>query len=614
MFRRFLDTLRYARPYRTQLILGVVFNVLSVVFSVISIPAIIPFLRILFGQKREVSAPPPEWAWEVESILANINYEITVMVAERGESTALLYICGGIVLIYFLKNLFRYLAQYVMADVRNGISRDIRNRLYDKMLRLPVSWFTEQRKGDLLSRATSDVQEVEYSILSSIEAYIKEPLSILGALAIMLYMSPSLTAFVFGLIVVSGLLIGNIGKSLKRRSRGAQERLGQLISQLEETLGGMRVIKAFNAEGYQSGKYRQENDRYRREMTQIIRQRDLASPFSEFMGVAVAALLLWYGAQYVFAGELDGAAFIAYLFAFFNVLTPAKSFSGAYFKVQKGAAAAERVAQILDAPEIITDKPDARPISGLHEGIRFEGVGFEYLPGIPVLQGIDLEIPRGQVVALVGASGAGKSTMADLLPRFYDVTEGRILLDGIDLRDIRLHDLRSLTGIVTQEAILFNDTIYNNIVFGLEGVTQAQVESAARIANAHDFIMASESGYRTVIGDRGSRLSGGQRQRLTIARAILKNPPLLILDEATAALDSESERLVQDALEQLMQQRTSLVIAHRLSTIQNADLIVVMSQGRIIEQGTHTELMAHNGDYRRLVEIQMIGTSAGSVT
>jgi ABC-type multidrug transport system fused ATPase/permease subunit len=513
----------------------------------------------------------------------------------------LVYVCLWIVGVFFLKNLFRYLSLFFMAPVRNGIIRDLRGQLFHKLLVLPLPYFSEERKGDLMSRITADVQEVEWSILNVLEAVFREPLIIGGALGIMLYISPQLTLFVFVLMFFTGFVIGGIGRRLKRSSLDVQERLGTLVSLIEEALSGLRIIKGFNAEGYQREKFGRENDGYRHTLTRLLWRRDLSSPLSEFLGIGVVAVLLWFGSRLVFSGQMAAETFLTFIFAFYNVIEPAKKLSRAVYDIQKGIAALQRVEMVLDAPQQISEPEHPQPLDTFSDAIEYRDVGFAYNNNEgPVLQDINLRIPKGRVVALVGASGAGKSTIADLLPRFYDVQSGGIFIDGIDIRDVSLRSLRHLMGIVSQEAILFNDTIYNNIVFGMEGVAAQDVERAARIANAHDFILATEYGYQTNIGDRGLKLSGGQRQRLTIARAILKNPPILILDEATSALDAESEKLVQQALEELMKNRTAIVIAHRLSTVRNADEIVVLHRGRIVQRGTHEELTAKEGEYLKL--------------
>lgn len=594
----------YIRNYKTNVSLNIISNILTALFTVVSIPMLIPFLEILFGREELVNTRP-EFAFSIDNILGIFNYELSQVILTHGKSTALAYVCIAILSVFFLKNLFRYLSLFFMAPVRNGIVRDIRQQLFDKILLLPLSYFSEERKGDLMSRISADVQEVEWSILNVLEAVFREPLIITGCLLYMLYESPSLTLFVFILILFTAVVIGGIGKSLKKSSSIVQEKLGNLVSIVEEALGGLRIIKGFNADNYQRNKFAKENNEYRWTLTRLLWRRDLSSPLSEFMGIGVVSILLWYGSRKVFSGELDPENFFTFLFAFYYVIEPAKSFSKAFFNIQKGIAAMTRVEKILDAESTIIEKDSPRTLNTFQSGISYQGVTFAYNQEEgPVLQDINLEIPKGKVIALVGASGAGKSTLVDLLPRFYDVQQGSILVDGHDIKYYSLKSLRAQMGIVSQEAILFNDTIYNNIVFGLEGITTEDVEHAAKIANAHDFIMATENGYQTNIGDRGNKLSGGQRQRITIARAILKNPPILILDEATSALDSESEKLVQEALLELMKKRTSIVIAHRLSTIQHADEIIVMKNGAIIERGTHQELLKKAGEYQKLVELQ----------
>lgn len=598
--------MKYLGNYRLLVAGNIASNILTALFTVVAIPLLAPFLNLLFSEdESRLLQELPQDSQGVTYATDWLNFQLSRLIIEHGREQALMYVIGAIIAAFFLKNLFRYLALFFMAPVRNGVVRDLRKQLFDKVLHLPLAYFSEERKGDTLSRISADVQEVEGSILNVLEAVFREPLIIIGSLAYMLYVSPSLTAFVFGLILFTAFIIGGIGRTLKRSSSAVQEKLGSIVAIVEEALGGLRIIKGFNAEPYQQQKFARENNSYRTLLTRLLWRRDLSSPLSEFLGISVVAVLLWFGSRQVFSGQLDAEVFLTFIFAFYNVIDPAKSFSKAYYHVQKGIGAMERIEVILDAPNTIQEKKDALPISELQTSIAYENVGFAYRNEEgPVLENIDLTISKGKVVALVGSSGAGKSTMVDLLPRFYDVSSGRITIDGNDIRDYRLHDLRSLMGIVSQDAILFNDSIYNNIVFGLQNVGSQEVEQAARIANAHDFIMGTEQGYQTNIGDRGNKLSGGQRQRITIARAILKNPPILILDEATSALDSESEKLVQAALVELMKNRTSIVIAHRLSTIQHADEIMVMKAGRIIERGTHAELLEVDGEYRKLVRLQ----------
>ncbi|NJC27843.1 ABC transporter ATP-binding protein [Neolewinella antarctica] len=602
-FRRLLG---YLANYRGLVTLAIVSNVLTAIFTVVAIPLFQPFLELLFEQVEPVTEAPAEVSiFDVESIGQQANFWMSEFIATAGKETALAWVCGFILLSFLFKNLFRYAALFFMSPVRSGIVRDLRNHLYAHLLQLPMGYFTEERKGNLLSRITSDVQEVESSILNVLEAIFREPFIIVGALGYMIITSPSLTVFVFGLMIFTGVVIGGVGKQLKRSSTVIQEKLGDIVSRTEESLGGLRIIKSFGAEKYQAGRFAELNDSYRHSLVRLLWRRDLSSPLTEFLGIATVALLLWYGSREVFSGSMEASTFISFIFAFYMVIDPAKNLSKAWYNIQKGLGALDRVEEVLDLPNAIVDNQGARTRDAVETGLSLRSVSFQYSNHTPeVLYDISFDLPKGKVVALAGGSGGGKSTIADLLPRFYDPTSGSITLDGHDLRDYRLKDLRDRFGIVSQEAILFNDTIYNNIVFGLENVTPDQVEEAARVANAHDFITATPAGYQTNIGDRGNKLSGGQRQRLTIARAILRNPDVLILDEATSALDAESERLVQDALQKLMAGRTALIIAHRLSTIQNADEIIVLDRGRIVERGTHLGLLGRGGAYSKLVALQ----------
>jgi subfamily B ATP-binding cassette protein MsbA len=602
-----LRFLRYFAPYKKLLALAITSNLLMSLFMVVSIPVLQPFLQILFNPDLQAPSPNAPEVAGFQEIEQQINAFLAALIQQHGREMALLVVCAFLVLTFLGKNFFRYCSLYFLAPVRNGVVRDIRQKLVGKMLDLPLSYFSEERKGDLMSRVSADVQEIEWSIVSVFEAIVREPIVILGSLAFMAYVSPQLLVFAFGLMLFSGLIIGTVGRSLRRQSAEAQSRLGLIGSVIEETLGGLRIIKGFNAERWQNERFGRENEGYARTLTRLYRRKDLAAPLSEFLGIVAVAVLLWFGARQVFASEISAATFITFLYAFYNVIEPAKHLSNASYSIRKGMGALERVEAVLNAPVSIRDDDKALKIKSFENKIEFKNVSFLYQNAErAALENVSLVVPKGKMVALVGASGAGKSTIADLLPRFYDVTAGKILLDGNDIRQLRLRDLRALMGIVSQEAILFNDTVRNNIVFSTSEISEAAIIAAAKAANAHEFIQNLPQGYDTNIGDRGSKLSGGQRQRLTIARALLKNPPILILDEATSALDSESEKLVQAALETLLQNRTALVIAHRLSTVQHADEIIVLDTGRVAERGTHAELMKSGKIYRKLVELQAL--------
>ena len=587
------------KGYKKNVILAIVSNVLMAIFTVVSIPMIAPFFDILFSQEVVALSKP-----EDNNLPDNLDYFFSQLVINYTPQKALLIVIAAMLVVFFLKNIFRYLALYFMAPVRNGIIYDLRKQIFEKYIDLPLSFYSTEKKGDLMNRMTSDVQEIEWSILNTIEAIFKAPLIIVGSLTFMILVSPQLTLFVLVLIVFTAFIIGGISKTLKRSSSEVQTRLGRISSILEETLGGLRIIKGFNAQEYQSEKLEKDNADYRNILTRLLWRRDLSSPLSEFLGILVVSMLLWYGSALVFDKVLTPDLFFAFIFAFFQVIEPAKSFSSAYYNIQKGLAAVDRVDNLLNIPNPIVDPENPLTDISFEREIKFEKVSFKYdNADTAALDQIDITINKGEVVALVGSSGAGKSTFVDLLPRFFDVSSGSIRIDGNDIRSYTLYDLRSLFGIVSQEAILFNDTIKNNILFGAEA-TDEQIEEAARIANVSEFVNEMPDKYQSNIGDRGMKLSGGQRQRLTIARAVLRNPPIMILDEATSALDSESELLVQDALEKLMKNRTTVVIAHRLSTIRNADKIVVLDKGKIVEMGSHEQLMTLNGNYNKFVEMQ----------
>ena len=610
---------RFVPPYKGYVALNIFFNLISTVLSLFSFAAIIPVLKLLFGlSEAQVVYTDLSSALSVEEYIdaarGNLYWWMEEQVAAHGSGYVLFMLGVFLIVMTGLKCLTAWLANYFMVPIRTGVLRDLRQQLYNKITRLPIGYFTEERKGDVMSRMTSDVGEVESSIMSSLDILFKDPVMILVYLLTLFFISWQLTVFVLLLLPVAGLIIGRIGRSLKRSSTRGQEQTAEILTQIEETLGGLRVVKAFNAEEKLQDRFLRLINETRRTFNRINRRYYLAHPVSEFLGTALIAVLLWYGGGLILSehSTIDAATFIYYLVIFYSIINPAKDLSKASYGIRRGTASLERIDKILTTVNNIREPEQPMPLSGFEGAIEFRDVSFAYRQDIPVLQHINLTIPKGKTVALVGQSGSGKTTMADLLPRFYDVTEGAVLLDGKDIRQFRTGDLRALMGNVNQEAILFNDSFYNNITFGVDttqpvpggGTWQEAVERAAKIANAHDFIMATPEGYETMIGDRGSRLSGGQRQRISIARAILKNPPILILDEATSALDTESEKLVQEALEKLMQDRTSLVVAHRLSTIRNADLICVLQDGQIVEQGTHEELMKLSGHYRRLIEMQ----------
>lgn len=604
LFRRFLP------PYKWYVIANIFLNLITAIFNLFSFASIIPILQILFGMDTNSHTYIPfSQIDSLDSLLEigknNIYAYIELLINQHGASTALMLLGIYLIIMTLLKTLSAFLASASLVPIRTGILRDIRNTIYRKITSLHLGYFSHEKKGDIISRITNDVVEVEASIISSLETIFKNPIMILLYLIVLFTMSWRLTIFVLILLPISGLLIGRIGKSLKRKSLLGQQLSGELIAQIEETLGGLRVVKAFNAESKLNQRFQSLNETIRHTFNRIHTRYFLAHPVSEFLGTAVIAILLWYGGYLILSGNggITAPEFIYYLVIFYSIINPFKELSRAGYSIQKGLASLQRIDAVLDAENKIIEPTNPQNINSFNNEIQFNNVSFKYQDEW-VLKNINLTIHKGQTVALVGQSGSGKSTLVDLIPRFYDTTEGSITIDGIDIRNLSTHNLRNLMGNVNQEAILFNDTIYNNITFGVESATQAEVEQAARIANAHDFIMATPDAYQTNIGDRGSRLSGGQRQRISIARAILKNPPILILDEATSALDTESERLVQEAIEQLMLNRTAIVIAHRLSTIKSADLICVLHEGKIIEQGTHEQLIALNGQYKKLCDMQ----------
>lgn len=604
----FRKILRFARPYRGYAVLNIIANIFYAFFATLAMVSLFPMLAVLFKQTETVEIEP---VWTglgdaKEYLYDYLNYFVTQKAGDD-SSDALIFMVLLVIIMFFLKNVFGYLAMYFITFLRNGVLKDLRNELYDKTIELPISHYSEKRKGDTIARLTSDVLEIQHSFLSILELIVREPLTLIFAIVAMVSISPRLTLFVFIFLPVSGFLISLIGKSLKRKSDKVQKEQGVFLSILEETLGGLKIIKGFTAESRFSGKFRESTNRFYRYSNTLLNRQNLATPASEFLGIAVIGVLLWYGGQMVLVDKtLEPELFITYMGLAYQILTPAKAISKASYGVRKGNAAAERVLEILETENPITDKPNAIKKSSFESGITLEKISFKYENDY-VLKNFDLSVPKGETVALVGQSGSGKSTIANLVTRFYDVNQGEIKIDGTDIRDITKKSLRQLMGLVTQDSILFNDTVAKNISLGKETASREEIIEAAKIANAHEFIEGLPKGYDTNIGDSGNKLSGGQKQRLSIARAVLKNPPIMILDEATSALDTESERLVQDALEKMMRNRTSIVIAHRLSTIQNANKIVVLQRGEIVEQGSHTELLLQNGIYKKLVEMQSLG-------
>jgi subfamily B ATP-binding cassette protein MsbA len=580
------------------------FNLLVILFSLFSFVMLIPFLNLLFGREQLVTVKP-ELTMNTQAILDYLNYFISQIIINEGKAQALVFICIFLLGTFFFRNLFRFLAMFFLANVRIGAVKDIREDIYKKLLILPLSFYTSRKKGDIIARITTDVQEIDYSIMNYLEMIVRDPVTIIAYFITLLIMSPGLTLFVVILLPVTGYLIGLIGRNLRKESKVGQAKSAGLLSIIEESISGLRIIKAFTAIDYSNKKFAGFNASYSKVMTKIYRTRDLSSPLSEFMSSAVIITVLWFGGKLVLNDQssISAAVFITYIVIFSQIIPPAKTFATGFYSIQKGIASAERVFEILDAEEVIEERPNPVRIHDFKASIGYKDVSFKYKHE-PVLKNITVEITKGKIIALVGESGGGKSTFADLLPRFYDVTGGQILIDGVDIRDYRIDDVRSLMGIVTQESILFNDSVFNNIAFGKTDVTLENVIEAAKVANAHEFIMQMEEGYESNIGDRGGKLSGGQRQRLSIARAVLRNPPILILDEATSSLDTESERLVQDALARVMSNRTSLVIAHRLSTIKFADEIIVLQKGEIVERGNHEELIKLGRVYKRLHDLQ----------
>ena len=597
--------LKFGLPYKKFAFLNVFFNILYALFSALSYVAMIPMMQILFGTTKQTFEPPVYN--EMEGIKSYVegffNYKITQYMSED-SGKALMFVIATIITLFFLKNIFNYLAMFFITFLRNGVLKDLRNALYKKTTALPVSFFSEKKKGDLMARISSDVLELQHSFLSVLELIVRDPLTIIFSLIVMFTFSTKLTLFVLIFIPISGAIISQIGKSLKKKSGRVQEEQGEFLSILEETIGGIKIIKAFNSENIFIKKFSDSTQRFFKYSNDLLNRQNMASPVSEFLGILVISILLWYGGKMVLLDQtLNGAIFLSYMGLAYNILTPAKGISRSLYNIKKGDAAAQRVLEILEAKDDMADDPDAVVIDKLNDKIVFKNIYFSYESKI-ILKDFSLNLKKGQTIALVGASGSGKTTVANLLNRFYDINNGALTIDGIAINKIKKSSLYGLTGMVTQDSILFNDTVKNNISLGNPNASEKEIKEAAKIANAEEFILNLENGYETVIGESGNKLSGGQKQRLSIARAILKNPDVLILDEATSALDTASEKLVQNALEYLMKNRTSLVIAHRLSTIQKADLIVVMNKGEIVETGNHKSLMGVDSTYKKLVDLQ----------
>ena len=601
--RKYSRVLSYLKDYKGSILIYLVSILLSITFSILSLAMLFPFLQLLFGANQTNIGTKSTSV----SIVNTVNQYLAKMMSEGGAYHALSIVCVFIILSIFLKNLFLYFAARTVGPMKNRIVTRLRIEMYNKLLSLPIGYFTEKRKGDLMSRMSNDINEVEGSVIGALEGWVKDPISIIINLSVLLYISPRLTVFILFSLPVMGLLIGRVTRSLKRQSIKVSEKSGETFSTIDETLGGLRVIKAFNVEHKLKQKFSVISEDLLEARNQILYKQALASPLSELMGVTVFSCILWFGGRLVLSHEIamSGALFLTYMGLFYNIIDPAKSISSAFSNLQKGSSAIARIEEVLKAPVTVDENPNGHKIHSFNHSIEFKNVSF-YYDDIAILKNINFNIEKGKTIALVGSSGAGKSTLADLVPRFHDVTSGEILVDGINIKDYSLQSLRGLISIVTQEPILFNDTIANNIALGMDNANLDAIVEAAKIANADNFITKKEQGYQTNIGDRGTKLSGGERQRVTIARAVLKNPPILILDEATSSLDTESERLVQDAINKLMNNRTSIVIAHRLSTIRHADEILVLHKGEIAERGTHDSLIEYKGIYHKLVEMQEV--------
>jgi ABC-type multidrug transport system fused ATPase/permease subunit len=598
---------QYIKPYKGLVAANVILNLLAIVFSVLSLTMMVPFLQMLFGT-QPITTNLPAFNWSLMWFKAAFDYKMGQLIAAGGQNTALFWVCVIIIVVFLLKNLFLYLASLKMANLHCSVLRDVRQKLFEKVLRLPLSYFTNERKGDLITRFTNDVQEIQIGAMSLVEAATRDPIAIIANLSLMLFISPSLTGFVLVILPLTGLIIGRIGKNLRKRSEQAQNQLGFLLSIVEEALSGLRIIKGFGASEAQTNRYSEQNQLQYKLLRKILKRRNLASPLTEFLSICVVALTLYVGGRMVLSGNssLSAEQFILFVVIFSQILPPAKGLISAYYQLQKGAASLQRIQAVIKAPEPIVEQQKGIVLPAFTREISFNNVSFSYGSNQPAVKNINFTLKKGQTIAIVGESGAGKTTIIDLLMRFYDVTEGQILIDGIDLRELSLPEWRQLTGMVSQEPVLFNDTVHFNISLGNSKATRSEVIEAAKIAHAHEFIKQLPNNYDTTIGERGGKLSGGEKQRLTIARALLRNPSILLLDEATSALDAQNERLIQAALQNLLNDRTALVIAHRLATVQHAHLILVMEHGQIIERGTHAELLALNGQYAKMVRLQML--------
>ncbi|MSQ78636.1 MAG: ATP-binding cassette domain-containing protein [Flavobacteriaceae bacterium] len=602
--------LSYARTGRWLVVSYSLCTLLSIVFGLMNITLLVPLLDVIFSKTEVLEIAKPEFSFSFQYLNKFFNWQFNEILREYGSLGTLYFVCGLVLASVILANFFRYLSQRIMIRVRVGVIKNLRKDFFEKIISLDLGFFSNQRKGDLISGMSNDLQSIEESVVATLQVFFKDPLIVMFYFGLLFYWSVQLTLFTLIVLPITGIIIGQISKRLKKDSGESQQLLGNLMSIAEEAISGIRIIKAFNAQKYTSGRFEEQNEAYRKKLKGMVYKREVASPLTEFVAYSVIVGIILYVGPQLLNHETDMTAqkFIAYLVVYVNILAPAKSISNSYTSIQRGLASGERIFKVLDEPAIIHEKVDATVIHDFEKEIEFKSLSFAYSRGDTgwVLKDINLTIPKGKMVALVGHSGSGKTTLSDMLPRYFDPGEGQVLIDGMNIKDLSLHSLRGLMGVVSQESILFNDTIFNNIAFGLTNATQELVEAAARIANAHHFILETSDGYQTKIGDRGSKLSGGQRQRISIARAVLKNPPILILDEATSALDAESEKVVQDALYKLMKNRTSIVIAHRLSTVQNADLIVVLDKGNIVQKGTHEQLLLQEGIYRQLNDLQKL--------